>query len=522
MFFDDQKKSLDLYMQDEQEGYWKDVWNQLRKHRLGNLGLYVFFLFVFLGLYAPFFASSKPFWVEYDGVWYFPLFKYLFYSGFYTKRLDIFFNILMFILPVFLLGYRGLKRYPRARKVFTLLLFILQIVAFFYYGYSRPVDPSADRALIEKRQQALREQTLENKNFVPSWNFDLKYMNDYARLNLVIREILRKQQDLQLQPYAKIYEKANHQPMPTLWNLEQINEAAEIESQRSILKAYANQKDSREYIQAEQKMNYLLDRRQWLNEQTKKITGLFMPPISHFHWEDDAGGSQALNQVIPWWHLTRVNRKDLLAALIFGIRISLSVGIIAVGIALLIGIPIGAFSGYYGGTFDIITSRLLEIWESMPTFFMLLIVVAMMQNKSIFIVITVIGLFGWTTFTRFLRGEFFKQRHLPYVEACHAQGFNDLYIIFSHILPNAIPPILTLLPFAIMSAITSEAGLSFLGLGEEGSCSWGVLMDEGRAAFPAESYLLWPPAILLTILLVAIALVGDALRDAMDPRLRRV
>ena len=69
MFFDDQKKSLDLYMQDEQEGYWKDVWNQLRKHRLGNLGLYVFFLFVFLGLYAPFFASSKPFWVEYDGVW---------------------------------------------------------------------------------------------------------------------------------------------------------------------------------------------------------------------------------------------------------------------------------------------------------------------------------------------------------------------------------------------------------------------------------------------------------------------
>ena len=83
----------------------------------------------------------------------------------------------------------------------------------------------------------------------------------------------------------------------------------------------------------------------------------------------------------------------------------------------------------------------------MPTFFMLLIVVAMMQSKSIFIVITVIGLFGWTTFTRFIRGEFFKQRNLPYVEACRAQGFNDLYIIFSHILPNAIPPILTLASF---------------------------------------------------------------------------
>ena len=279
--------------------------------------------------------------------------------------------------------------------------------------------------------------------------------------------------------------------------------------------------DSLEYKMAETKIAYVQDRRQWLEEQAKKIHWMLMPLISNFHWQDDAGGSQSLNQIVPWWDLTRINRKDLLSALIFGIRISLSVGIIAVGIALVIGIPIGAFAGFYAGTFDIITCRLLEIWESMPTFFMLLIVVAMMQSKSIFIVITVIGLFSWTTFTRYIRGEFFKQRNLPYVEACRAQGFNDLYIIFSHILPNAIPPILTLLPFAIMGAITSEAGLSFLGLGEEGSCSWGVLMDEGRTAFPAESYLLWPPAILLTVLLVSIALVGDALRDAIDPKLRR-
>ena len=99
-------------------------------------------------------------------------------------------------------------------------------------------------------------------------------------------------------------------------------------------------------------------------------------------------------------------------------------------------------------------------------------------------------------------------------------GFSDRYIMFSHILPNAIPPLLALVPFAVMGAITSEAGLSFLGLGEEGSGSWGVLMDEGRTAFPAESYLLWPPAILLTIFLVAIAIMGDTLRDALDPKLR--
>lgn len=227
-----------------------------------------------------------------------------------------------------------------------------------------------------------------------------------------------------------------------------------------------------------------------------------------------------MNQDLPWWELTRLNRKDFTAALIFGVRVSLVVGLIAVAIALLIGVPLGCIAGFYGGKLDILLCRLIEVWESMPTFFMLLFVVAILQSKSIFLVITVIGIFGWMGFTRFIRGEFFKQRNLSYVEACRSLGFSDRRIMFSHILPNALPPLLTLLPFAMMGAISAEAGLSFLGLGEEGSSSWGVLMDEGRNAFPGESYLLWPPAILLTLLLIAIALVGDALRDALDPKLQ--
>ena len=192
--------------------------------------------------------------------------------------------------------------------------------------------------------------------------------------------------------------------------------------------------------------------------------------------------------------------------------------IFLIAMQMTIGIPIGASAGYYGGTFDIITLRLIEIWEAMPTFFMLLMVVAILQSKSIFLVVTVLGFFGWTGYSRFIRGEVLKQRNLSYVEACRAMGFHDRKIIFSNILPNAIPPVLTMLPFSVMGAITSEAGLSFIGLGEEGSCSWGVLMDEGRLAFPGESYLLWPPAIALTILLIALALVGDAMRDSIDPR----
>lgn len=194
---------------------------------------------------------------------------------------------------------------------------------------------------------------------------------------------------------------------------------------------------------------------------------------------------------------------------------------LSIGLALLIAVPVGAFSGYYGGKIDLIIYRLIEIWEAMPTFFMLLMIVAFFQTKSIFLVIGVIGFFGWTGFSRFIRGEFLRQKQLPYIEACQALGYSDTSIMFSHLFPNAIPPLLTLVPFAIMGAITSEAALSFLGLGEEGSNSWGVLMDEGRTAFPAESALLWPPAILLTLFLIAIALAGDALRDALDPKLHR-
>lgn len=244
-----------------------------------------------------------------------------------------------------------------------------------------------------------------------------------------------------------------------------------------------------------------------------------LSPLSSFHWEEDAGGSQHLNQAVSWQDVTRMNRKNLFAALIFGIRVSLMVGILSVGISLIIALPIGSLAGFYAGTFDLIVCRLLEVWEAMPTFFMLLMVVAITQSKSVFLVIAIIGFFGWTGFTRYLRGEFLKQRNLPYVEACRALGYSDMHTIFKHILPNAIPPLLTLLPFSIMGAISSEAGLSFLGLGEEGSCSWGVLMDEGRSSFPAESYLLWPPALMLTTLLVAIAIVGDTLRDTLDPKM---
>ena len=493
--------------------YWSKIWAQFKRHPAGVPAFIVVILFAIVGIYAPFLASSKPLVVDYNGEWYFPLFRYFFYTGFFTKRIDIFFNLLMFTLPLGVLFFWIFRKNRMTIPVFILLQFVL----FFYFGYRTPNDPAADPALNIARQVKV-QQRLQQKEVPINWQFDLDYMTSYEKLNQLLRFRLRKEQHERLQQY-----RPEGSRIPTLWTVTLENWQRNIKRQENVIQQNVldGTVDSFSYRTAQAKLNYLLEKRKWLVTESQKLDWVVMPLIRHFHWEDDAGGKQSLNQYLPWWELTRTNRKDLVAALIFGVRISLVVGILAVALALAIGIPIGAFAGYYGGKFDILVSRLLEIWESMPTFFMLLFIVSITQSKSIFLVVAVVGVFGWTGFSRYIRGEFFKQRNLPYVEACQSQGFRDRYVIFTHILPNAIPPLLTLLPFSIMGAITSEAGLSFLGLGEEGSCSWGVLMDEGRSAFPGESYLLWPPAILLTTLLVAIALVGDALRDALDPKMHR-
>lgn len=559
--------------------YWQIVWKQFKQNYLAVAALFVISLFCLAAIYAPFLASSKPLVVQFEGKWYFPLFRYLFFKGFFTKPLDLFYNLLIFTFPLFVLAWIAFRKSPQQRSFILLCLFFIHLLIFLYLLYRSPQDPAANAKLNAERQEAIQRQFLAEKQNpvltpppLPNWEKDLAYLTPYAKLNLILRYQQRKAQQERLKPYESIYadeakQKGRDPFLPTLWQQDLRHEKAEEDAQQAVLTQYQSsypeaksrvilfhqychqfsiptsmpawavcdflaklpKNDLDSFIEAKKivdryevaqaKIKYLKDRRSWLEEQASQLRYEVMPLLRPFHWQDDAGGEQALNRHISWWELTRINRKDMVASLIFGIRVSLSVGLLAISLALLIGIPIGAMAGYYGGKVDILTYRLIEIWESMPTFFMLLMIVAFLQTKSIFIVIAIIGLFGWTSFSRFIRGEFFRQKQLPYVEACHALGFKDRYIMFSHLLPNAIPPLLTLVPFAIMGAITSEAGLSFLGLGEEGSSSWGVLMDEGRSAFPSESYLLWPPAILLTLLLVSIALVGDALRDALDPKL---
>lgn len=489
---------------------WRAVWKAFRSHRLGLVALFVVLLFCVVGIYAPLLASSKPIVVYYEGHWYFPLFRYLFYRGFFTKNLDLFYNLLMFTLPLLIISIRVVRNH--LSSIFA--VFAIIQLSLFLYVINRPsLNPAADIDLTSARQARIEQGLASGKLVTSSWDDELAEMTPYAKLNMLLRYQQRKAQNEKL-------EKMTQEPVTSsLWAMEVKNDFLAKERLKEIMGK--SNPDDASYKSAKARLDYMNAKERWLESQSPHLKFIIMPLLSHFHWEEDAGGSQYLNSKVSWWNLTRTNRKDLVSALIFGIRISLSVGIVSIALALLIGIPIGAIAGFYGGKTDIVICRLIELWEAMPIFFMLLMIVAFFQSKSIFLVVAIIGLFGWTSFSRYVRGEFLKQKQMPYVEACYSLGYSQGRIIFSHLLPNAIPPLLTLVPFAIMGAITSEAGLSFLGLGEENSCSWGVLMDEGRSAFPAESDLLWPPAILLTVLLVAIALVGDSLRDTLDPKMRR-
>lgn len=542
-------------------GFWENIFLQFRQNKVGYGAFLFLMLFVAIGLFAPFLASSKPLFLLYDGEAYFPLLRYFFFSGFFTKKIDIFYNALVVIFPLGLVLWAFMKD---KLKVLVLGIFI-QSLLFTYLICFPAKDPASSPTLNEERREKEAEM-MSNYRRKLSWEERLSFMTSYEKLNRLLKHRQLKEQDELLHKYAKgaiekreekwllkqlVQAKAEYlkshsslegfppvnelkagflasmdaetkkklHTLPTLWNRQQEHN----ESKLIALDKYLQQFGENHSIETEQKKSealYLKSKNEWLDTESQRLSFVIMPLLSHLHWEDDAGGEQSLNRHLPFWLLTRINQKDLLASLIFGVRISLVVGLLAVMIQLGIGIPIGAVAGYFGGKVDIIISRILEIWEGLPAFFMLLMIVAVLQSKSIFLVIIVLGIFGWSGFSRFIRGEVLKQRNLPYIEALHCAGFGHARILFKHILPNAIPPILTLLPFAVMGAISSEAGLSFLGLGEEGSCSWGVLMDEGRIAFPGESYLLWPPATLLTILLIIIALIGDALRDAFDPKLR--
>ncbi len=199
---------------------------------------------------------------------------------------------------------------------------------------------------------------------------------------------------------------------------------------------------------------------------------------------------------------------------------SLLIGVVATAVSLVIGVGIGALAGYYGGTTDAGLMRLTEFFQTIPPFLFALTIVAILQ-PSIPAIVGAIGITAWPSLARLVRAEVLKLRHGDMVQAAIALGASDARIIFLHLLPNTLAPIIVSASVMVASAILTELSLAFLGLGDPNVVSWGGMVGSGREVLRSDWYIATLPGIAIVVTVLALNLLGDGLNDAIDPRQER-
>lgn len=263
---------------------------------------------------------------------------------------------------------------------------------------------------------------------------------------------------------------------------------------------------------------YRNDQRAGLIEQTIYVPVPYSPD-DHQRDKEDARLEAPSGE---HWAGTTSDSADLLSNLVHASRIALSIGFISTGIAVVIGIVVGGLMGYYGGIIDLIGMRLVEIFDAIPTLLLLLIFVAVF-TPNLYIMMAIIGLTTWVGYAYFIRAEFLSLRDRDFVQAARAAGLPVWRILFRHMLPNGVTPLIVSASFGVASAILYESTLSFLGIGLVTEASWGNLLEQ--ALGEGGTFYWWIalyPGLAIFLTVFAYNLIGESLRDALDPRLHGI
>ncbi len=213
--------------------------------------------------------------------------------------------------------------------------------------------------------------------------------------------------------------------------------------------------------------------------------------------------------------------RDIFSRMVFASRIALSIGLIAVGLATVIGIILGSASGYFGGKIDTVIMRFTDIMLCFPSFFLILSVIAVL-GPSIFNIMIIIGFTSWMGIARLIRAEILTLKQRDFVLASRALGASDLFIIVRHLIPNGLGPVLVSFVFGVAGAILTEAGLSFLGLGvQPPHPSWGNILMEGKSVMGVGWWVILFPGLAILITVLSFNLLGEGIRDSLNPRLKK-
>jgi ABC-type dipeptide/oligopeptide/nickel transport system permease subunit len=250
------------------------------------------------------------------------------------------------------------------------------------------------------------------------------------------------------------------------------------------------------------------------------LLAIFAPLIAPYSITERASGQYRDGPSGAHWFGTDTIGRDVFSRVIYGARVSLKIGLAATVIALSIGLLLGAVAGFFGGILDTIIMRITDVFLSIP-YIVLAIAIASVLGRSENTVILVLGLTGWLSICRIVRSSFLSLKQLEYVEAANALGYSRRRIMFRHILPNALQPIIVYGTISVGSVILSEAALSFLGVGpQDPTPAWGLMVAEGKSLLAVAPHLLFFPGGAIFLTVVSLVFMGDGLRDALDPKLK--